>query len=146
MTNQESHSLCTQLFDIGLKSTNSFNDKQKTLYLFLDIFNYIDEDELDVYLSNNLYPPFDIRPNIIAMRELGLHQIADKFAFIKNCFDGHSPHQQGETWDQYKLRIGIWSHVDIWDKTLRDEFNDNFPYAWIDQNYFELTDGLNLSN
>lgn len=145
MTDLESHDLCTELFDVGLKSTADFNDKQKVLFLFLDIFNYIQEDGLDVYLSNNLYPPFDIQPNANSMRELGLHHTADKFEFIKNRFDCNKHHQDGETWDEYKLRIGILNEVDSWDDTLIREMSDHFPYAWIRRNYKDLSEGLSFN-
>ena len=144
MTDLELDDLCTELFDVGLKSTTNFNDKQKILFLFLDIFNYILEDGLDVYLSNNLCSPFDIRPNTNSMRELGLHHTADKFDFIKNRFDCNKHHQDGETWDKYKSRIGILNEVNSWDSTLIKEMSDHFPYEWIRQNYKALIDGLSF--
>jgi hypothetical protein len=144
MTDFELDDLCTELFDVGLISTTDFNDKQKVLFLFLDVFNYIHEDGLDVYLSNNLYPPFDIRPNTNSLRELGLHHTADKFDFIKNKFDSNSHHKDGETWDEYKLRIGILDEVKSWDTTLIEEISDNFPYDWIRRNYKDLSKGLSF--
>ena len=144
MTDFELDELCTKLFDVGLKSTTDFNTRQKVLFLFLDIFNYIQEDGLDVYLSNNLDSPFDIRPNTNSMRELGLHQTADKFDFIKNRFDINKHHQDGETWDDYKSRIGILDEVNSWDNILTQEMRDQFPYEWIRQNYKELSEGLSF--
>jgi hypothetical protein len=144
MTDFELDDLCTVLFDVGLKSTTNLNDKQKALFLFLDIFNYIQEDGLDVYLSNNLYPPFDIRPNTNSMRELGLHHTAEKFDFIKNRFDSNRHHQDGETWEEYKSRIGILDEVNSWHNTLNREISDHFPYEWIRLNYKDLSEGLSF--
>ena len=110
----------------------------------MDIFNYILEDGLDVYLSNNMNQSFDIRPNINAMRELGLPQIADNFEFIKSRFDDNEDHKEGETWDEYKLRLGILGKGNSWDTVLIKDMADNFPYQWIRLNYAELTNGLNL--
>lgn len=144
MTDLELHDLCAELFEVGLKSTTNFNNKQKVLFLFLDIFNYIQEDGLDVYLSNNLCSPFDIRPNTNSMRELGLHHTADKFDFIKSRFDSNKHHQDGETWDEYKSRIEILDEVNSWDNTLTKEMSDHFPYKWIRQNYKDLSEGLSF--
>ena len=144
MTNLVLRNLCTELFDVGLKSGTNFNDKQNVLFLFLGIFNYIQEDGLDVYLSNNMHPPFDIRPTTKSMRELGLRHTADRFDFIKNRFDINRHHQDGETWEEYKTRIGIVGEVNSSDKTLIREMSDHFPYEWIRRNYKDLSEGLNF--
>jgi hypothetical protein len=144
MTDLELDDLCTELFEVGLKSSTNFNDKQNVLFLFLGIFNYIQEDGLDVYLSNNMHPPFDIRPTTKSMRELGLHHTADRFDFIKNRFDINRHHQDGETWEEYKTRIGIVGEVNSSDKTLIREMSDHFPYEWIRRNYKDLSEGLNF--
>jgi len=142
MTELEISKLCDELFVEGLKSTINFNDEQKTLFLFLDIFNYIDEDGLDVYLSNNLYSPFEIQPSIDSMKELGLYQIAEKFEFIKERFDNNKQHHEWESWDEYKSRIGIKNEVNSWDTSLIREIRDNFPHEWIYKNLNNLIDGL----
>ncbi|MFZ6009800.1 MAG: hypothetical protein ACOYXT_05570 [Bacteroidota bacterium] len=146
MTDLELDDLCTNLFNVGLKSTTDVNDKQKTIFLFLAIFNYIHEDGLDVYLSNNLNSPFDIRSNINSMRELGLQDVADKFEFMQNRFDLNKHHRDGETWDEYKLRIGIATEVNSWENTLLNEMRDNYPYSWINKNCTDLSEGLGFKS
>jgi hypothetical protein len=144
MKEENIDNLCIALFDRGLKSVIDLNSKQKTLYLFLDIFYYIEEDGLDVYLSNNLNPPFDIIPNINAMRELGLDSISDHFQFIKVSFDNNEFWQEVETWEGYKTRIGILDRVNYLHPILSKIMVENFPLIWIIENYNELIDNLDL--
>ena len=142
MTQEHIDKLCIALFDRGLESLIELNSKQQTLYLFLDIYYYMQEDGLDIYLSNNLTPPFDIIPNINAMRELGLSIISDYFEFIKVSFDNNELHKQGEKWHEYKSRIGILDKVNYLDPILTKMMTDDFPFNWIEKNYNELNKNL----
>lgn len=144
MTDFEIKDLCIELFNLGIKPTNNFNTKQKTLYLFLDTFSNLLEVGLDVYLSKNLHSTFDIQPTIDSLTELGLYDAAAKFDLVKNRFDNNEHQQVGETWDEYKSRIGIQDEVNSWNDELINEMSDQFPFKWINKNSKNLNEGLSF--
>ncbi len=132
------------LYDQGLtKGTGSFNDRQKTLYNYLDILYYVETDGFTGFLYNNIDKGDRMPAFVHCLLYFGSPELSRRLDNIYRQAKGQQ-WQEAEDWEAYLTRLHLTDEINALESHFYKELAGYPIDDWIEQHYEDLSKGINI--
>lgn len=136
--NKKPSDIWYEVYDLGLREgIDKFNEKQKALYNYIDMFYSLEMGGLPSVLYNSSCDETKSNNIFICLQSIGLTDLADTFRYFENKFK-HTNDGREETWEEFLNRSGIHEEIEMLDQKILSIVTEERALKWVEKNYDDL--------